>query len=86
VIHALDGYGNRHLFSRPTGALRYYFSLLVGWLVQALNFYTTDLGRPLTDHHEICTQVWYGVTGSKPENLHAISFTPPLKHLAGKNP
>jgi len=41
-----------------------------------------DLSRPLTDHHEICTQVSCGV---KPENLSAKSFYPTPKNLAGEN-
>jgi len=40
-----------------------------------------DLSRPLTDHHEICTQGWCGV---KPENLPANFFYPTPKNLAGE--
>jgi len=35
-----------------------------------------DLSRPLSDHHEICTQVRCGV---KAENLLSKIFLPPLK-------
>jgi len=42
-----------------------------------------DLSRPLTDRHEICTQVWCGV---KPENLRAKSFYPTPKRFGGETP
>jgi len=42
-----------------------------------------DLSCPLTDRHEIHTQVWCGV---KPENLPAKFFTPPLKKFGGEKP
>jgi len=71
--------------SQQHGHMFSYSTLLFVYLLVGLGpkLQTMGLSRPLTNRHEICTQVWCGI---EVENLLSKISLPPLKNLAGEKP